>query len=89
MSFFKRLSRSRSNSQSYVNDDYKHDSKAPSSDYEYVQRPGSSGQQQPNTAQPLHSKQDQNNDYLHTNTSTTKHISQILKAQDSHQQLHS
>ncbi|PNS16283.1 hypothetical protein CAC42_6390 [Sphaceloma murrayae] len=53
--FFKRLSRSRSNSQSYV-DDYapRHDSKANSGAYDdvdYNQRPGSS--QQPNSSAPL------------------------------------
>ncbi|KAF4552931.1 Hypothetical protein D9617_8g049440 [Elsinoe fawcettii] len=56
--FFKRLSRSRSNSQSYV-DDYapRHDSKADSGAYDddvdyQQQRPGSS--QQPNSSAPLH-----------------------------------
>ena len=63
--FFKRLSRSRSNSQSYV-DDYannnnnssnnKHDSKANSSDYEYVQRPQSSSGPQSTSAQPNNTK---------------------------------
>ncbi|TKX26571.1 hypothetical protein C1H76_1103 [Elsinoe australis] len=53
--FFKRLSRSRSNSQSYV-DDYapRHDSKANSGNYDdvdYNQRPGSS--QLPNSSAPL------------------------------------